>query len=336
MLNIMFTETNGNMTDPDGSTGAGEEHPVEATPPGYDLMVIFRTIGHASSTCECCGTLVDGETLGEWIICDLDVIDFSDESHALVCLECYETKDWEARVKENRLDRQINSRLDKFAHWVTRAPVETLFLRRAGAGIALLLTATTLTTIMTALASGLGPLWDYLSTTNFALIGGLGLAGLVLGYWLHLHEREKNDHRGTTVRELNITDGPWSVLAVTSGGMALGTAAIALAPTSALSILGFATYVASVVFAFKNLEVAVRADRCHQRVHWVPRYDRELFGLRVSTIIGMGSLLVGISPGALVPVVAVGAYLFARKWYDLGENWRLLYRGDGSDSGGDD
>lgn len=331
MRNSMSTETNGNMTDPDGSTGAGDEPSVEATPPGYDFSVIFRTIGHASSTCECCGTLADGETLGEWIICDLDVIDFSDESHALVCLDCYGTKDWKTRVLERRREQQINSRLDKLAHWVTRAPAETLFLRRAAAGIALLLTALTLTTTVTALTSGLGSTIDFFASANWGLITLVGGLLLIGGYWLHLHEREKNDYRGTTVRELNLSDGPWSVLGFTSAGIVGSTAMIHVAPNATVTFLGLSVYVASVAVAFKNLEVAVRADRCHKRVHWVPRYDRELFGLRTSTVVGMGSLLVGFSLGALVPAVAIGAYLFARKWHDLGPNWQMLYYGSEGD-----
>ena len=339
MRNTTEHETNSNVTPPDGSEDSGieaRESGVAATPPGYGFEETFSIpIGNASSMCECCGTVVDGHSLGEWIICDLDRLDFSPESHALVCRDCRANDpNWKEKVLERRRNRHINSRLDKVIHWVSRGPVKTLFLRRAAAGIALLLTATALTTVMTALTSGLGPLWDLLGTTNFAIVGIVGLLGVTVGYWLHLHEREKNDHRGTTVREHNITDGPWSVLAFTSGGMVLGTAAIVAPSTSTLSTLGLAAYVASAVFAFRNLEPAVRADRCIRRVNWIPRYDRELFALRMSTVLGLALLLANSTVAALLPVVAIGAYLFARKWHDLGEDWKLLYH-DSDRRGGD-
>lgn len=340
MLNTLSSETNANVTTSDGadSEGGENERPRTIEPPGYGFdEAISKPIGNASSMCESCGTVVNGNELGEWIICDLSVIDFSAESHALVCIDCRENDpNWKENVLERRRNRYINSRLDELTHWLSRSPVKTLFLRRAAAGIALLLTATALTSIMTALTSGLGPLWDIVASTNFAVVGGLGLLGVIAGYWLHLHEREKNDHRGTTVEEHNVSDGPWSVLVFTSLGMATGTTLISMSFSSTLSVLGIATYVSSAVFAFKNLEPAVRADRCIRRVNWIPRYDRELFALRASTIGGLALLIGNITIGALLPVVAIGTYLFARKWHDLGEDWRLLYYGGDSNSGGDD
>lgn len=345
MRNTPAPETNGNVTTPDGSKESdsgsrieARELEVTATPPGYGFEETFSIpIGNASSMCECCGTVVDGHSLGEWIICDLDDLDFSPESHALVCRNCRANDpNWKEKVLERRRDRHINSRLDELIHWLSRGPVRTLFLRRAAAGIALLLTATALTTTMTVLAFGLGSLRTILASTNVVLIGGLVLSGLIGGYWLHLYDREKNDYRGTTVDEHDITGGPWSVLAFTSGGMLLGTAGIALASTVTVSSFGLATYVASVVFAFTNLEPAVRADRCIQRVNWIPRYDRELFLLRMSTVVGLALLLRNSMLGALTPVIVISAYLFARKWHDLGQNWKLLYYGGDSDSGGDD
>lgn len=336
MLNTTITKMNDNVTVSDRTDGsqtdADEENPVEATPPGYDLDVIFRTIGNASSTCECCGDLVDGHDLEDWIICDLDVVDFSDESHALVCRDCRETKpDWKQRVLERRRDQKINSRLDTVAHWVSRAPVETLFLRRAAAGIALILAATALTTVMAALTSGLGPTFDSLATANWDLIAVIGTLLFTTGYWLHLHERERNDRRGTTVREHNLTDGPWAVLGFASAGLGIGTVLMVFGTNFAQVAAGISIYAASAVVVFTNLEVAVRADRCHQRVNWIPRYDRELFGLRMSIVVGIGLLASGITVGALVPAVAIPAYLFARKWYDLGPNWRMLYHNGGDD-----
>ncbi len=344
MRNTPAPETNGNVTTSDGSAGSDSGSSIEVgesdvtAPPNYGLDDSLMTpIGNASSTCEACGTVVDGHNADEWIICDLSDIDFSPESHALVCRNCRANDpNWKQKVLERRRNRQINSRLDELIQWISRGPVRTLFLRRAAAGIAILLTATILTTAMTALTSGLGSLRTILASTNVALLGGLVLSGLVGGYWLHLHDREKNDYRGTTIDEHDITGGPWSVLAFTSGGMLLGTIGIALASTVTVSALGLATYVASVVFAFTNLEPAVRADRCIHRVNWIPRYDRELFLLRMSTVVGLALLLGNSMLGALTPVIVISAYLFARKWYDLGENWRLLYRGDGSNSGGDD
>lgn len=341
MCNTTSGETNVNVTASDRSEGAdteGEKPRVTASPPGYGLDdAILTPIGNASSTCESCGTIVDGHNPEEFIICDLSTIDFSEESHALVCRDCRETKpDWKQRVLERRREQQINSRVDEAIHWVSRPPVKTLFLRRAAAGIALLLAATVLTTIMTALTSGLGPLWDYLRITGFGHLGGFGLLGVVVGYWFHLHDREKNDFRGTTVREFNLSDGPWAILAISNGGMALGAALLLLAPTSGLTLLGLCVYIGSAVFAFMNLETAVRADRCLPRINWVPRYDRELFGLRVSIVAGLVILITSLTIGALIPVIAIGAYLFARKWYDLGPDWKLLYYDDSSDSGGDD
>ena len=109
---------------------------------------------------------------------------------------------------------------------------------------------------------------------------------------------------------------------------------MALPLPSTLSVLGLSIYIGCNVFAFKNLEPAVRADRCIQRVNWIPRYDRELFAMRASIVVGVAMLLGGITIGAITPVLVIGTYLFARKWHDLGPNWKLLYYG-GSD-GGDD
>ena len=333
MLNTTTSETKTNVpvSDRTDRTQEGEDEPRAAVPPrDYYMGDVFeKTIGNASSTCECCGDHVDGHNLDEFIVAELDPVDFSEENHVLLCRDCNENKDWEPRVRERRRNQKINSRLDQVAHWVSRPPTETLFLRRAAAGVALLLTATSLVTIMTALESGLGPLWDLIGTTNFAIIGGIGLLGTAAGYWLHLHEREKNDHRGTTIRDFN--SGPWSVLAFTSGGLVVGTVLLMGAFSSTLATLGLSTYVGSAVFAFKNLEPAVRADRCHPRVNWVPRYDRELFGLRVSIFLGFAFLLAGLEIAALLPAVAIAAYLFVRKWYDLGQNWKLLYYNGGDD-----
>ena len=336
MFNPLSTEISANVTGSDSSDGADdadEEFPVEATPPGYDFSIILRTIGNASSTCECCDDVVDGHDLAEWIICDLDMLDFSDESHALICRDCYETKNWKPRVKQNRRDQQINSRLDEAIHWVSRDPVKTLFLRRAAAGTALLLAATAFTTVLTAITAGLGPLWDYLRATNVAIVGTLILLSIAAGYWAHLHEREENDHRGTTVGECNFSDRPWSVLVVTTAGIVVGTGLLLLNPTSTLSILGLTTYIASTAIAFTNLEPAIRADRCHRRVNWIPRYDRELYLLRMSIPVGFALLIGGITIGALVPALAISAYLFERKWYDLGPDWKLLSHGGGSGGG---
>lgn len=339
MSNTTTTERNASVTTSDRSDGADAEssgRDVTAEPPDYGFDdAILTPIGNASSTCECCGTVVDGHNPDEWIICDLDELDFSSESHALLCRDCRANDpNWKQRVLKRRREQQINSRLDEAIHWVSRPPVKTLFLRRAAAGIALLLTATALTSIMTVLTSGPGSLWDILGSTNFAIVGGLSLLGVTVGYWLHLHDREKNDHRGTTVREHNISDGPWSVLAFTGGGMVLGTALMALPLPSTLPVLGLSIYIGCNVFAFKNLEPAVRADRCIQRVNWIPRYDRELFAMRASIVVGLALVLGSITLGALIPVVAIGAYLFFRKWYDLGPSWKLFYYG--GDSGGDD
>lgn len=335
MLNNPSAETKLNVTDPDHSKDDGGDgsNPVEAGPPGQGMDVILRTIGHASSICECCGDFVDGSTLGGWIVADLDTIDYSDENHVFLCRNCYETEDWETRVRENRLDQQINSRLDKAIHWVTRPPVETMFLRRAAAGIALLITATAITTIMTALTSGLGSLWNSVTSPNWRLIAMAGTVLFGAGYWLHLHEREKNDRRGTTVGEHGISSGPWSVLAFASGGLAMGTAVISHGSSYTQLSLGLSIYLASAVFGFTHLETAVRADRCHRRVNWIPRYDRELFGLRISLAIGLFFLVTESTAtiGALTPAIAIVAYLFARKWFDLGPNWQLLYYRGGDD-----
>lgn len=336
MFNPLSSETNVNVTGSNRSDGAGagdEESPVVATPPGYDFSVIDRTIGNASSTCECCGDVVDGHTLSEWIICDLNVLDFSDESHALICRDCYETKNWYHRVKQNRRDQQINSRLDEAIYWVSRDPVETLFLRRAAAGTALLLVATALTTAMTALTSGLGPTWDYLGTIDVGLLSAIAISLFSSGYWLHHHDREQNDYRGTTVEDCNISDGPWAVLVVTTVGITVGTGLLLFSPTSTLSILGLSLYIASAVISFQPLELAVRADRCHRRVNWLPRYDRELYLLRMSIPVGLALLLGGITIGAIVPALAIASYLVARKWYDLGSDWKLLSYGGGSGGG---
>lgn len=243
MFNPLSTETSANVTGSDSSDGAGdadEELPMAVPPRDYDLAgAIERTVGNASSTCECCGDVVDGHDLDDFIICELSRIDFSDENLALVCRECHRYKDWEPRVRQNRHDQQINSRLDRAIHWVSQDPIETLFLRRAATGSALLLTATALTTTMTAFASGLGPVWDYLGTTDFAIVGMIGLLGVAAGYWLHLHEREENDHRGTHIRECNFSDRPWSVLVVTTAGIALSTTIIILSPNTACQSSAF-------------------------------------------------------------------------------------------------
>ena len=336
MFNPLSTETSANVTGSDSSDGAGdadEEPPSVVEPQDYDLSVIDRTIGNASSTCECCGDVVDGYKLEEWIICDLDYLDFSDESHALLCRDCYETKNWKPRVKQNRRDQQINSHLDEASYWVNRDPVETLFLRRAAAGTALLLIATALTTTMTAITSGLGPTWDYLGTIGVGLLSAIAISVFTSGYWLHHHDREKNDHRGTTVEDCNISDGPWAILVVTTVGITLGTGLLLFSPTPTLSILGLLLYIASAVISFRSLEPAVRADRCHRRVNWIPRYDRELYLLRMSIPAGFVFLLENITIGALVPALVISVYLFERKWYDLGPDWKLLsYGGSG---GGD-
>ncbi|ADJ14508.1 hypothetical protein [Halalkalicoccus jeotgali] len=334
MLNNMSTGTNSNVTTQNSSDGAGEtdgDSPTATPPHDYDLSVILRTIGNASSTCECCGTVVDGTSLGDWIIVDLDEVDFSDESHALVCLDCHGTEEWEMRVRQNRRDQQINTRLDEVIHWVSRGPVKTLFARRAAAGIVLLFAATALTTIMTAFTSGLVPTLNYLDTANISAIVLAGTILLVGSYWLHLHEREKNDHRGTTVQEFNFSDGPWSVLAIASAGLVGGALTVPLASTSGQFALGLSMYIASGIIGFTNLETAVRADRCCSRVDWVPRYDRELFVLRMSVATGIASLVVGVTVGALLPIISIPAYLFARKWYDLGPNWELLQHSRGGD-----
>ena len=327
MRNVIVLDTSGG-DDSDDTEVAG------IPPRDYHIGdVINKTIGNASSTCECCGDVVDGNNFEEFIIGELDPVDFSDENHVLLCRDCYDTKDWEPIVKQNRLDQQIDSRLDEAIHWVTRRPVETLFLRRAAAGTALLLAATVLTTAMTAITSGLGPVWDLLGSTNFAIVGTLGLLGVAAGYWLHLHEREQNDHRGTTIREYNLSDGPWSVLVFASIGFVSGTGLLIFGQSSTLSILGLSTYVASAGIAFKNLESAIRADRSHPRVNWIPRYDRELYLLRMSIPVGVVFLIEASIIGALVPALAIGTYLFVRKWHDLGPNWKLFYYG--GDSGGD-
>ena len=341
MRDTITSETNANVTTSDGADGESEENerPRITEPPGYGFEDAFsKPIGNASSMCESCGTVVDGHDPDEWIICDLSDIDFSPESHALVCRDCRANDpNWKQNVLERRRNRHINSRLDEAIHWVSRGPVKTLFLRRAAAGIALLLTATALTSIMTAITSGLGPLWDIVASTNFAIVGGVALIGLLVGYWLHLHERERNDHRGTTVSEYNISNGPWSILVAASAGMVAGAGltTLSMITSNVLVSLGFATYVASSVFAFRTLESAVRADRCISQVNWVPRYDRELFAMRVSVIAGVALLLGDVTIGAILPVITIGSYLFARKWHDLGPNWRLFYYG-GDNNGGND
>lgn len=336
MLNTKAPETTDTVTDPDPSD---DDRVRVREPPGYGLDdALLKPVGNASSTCEACGDVVDGHNPDEWIICDLDRVDFSAESHALVCRECHSEPDWKARVLERRRRQEINTWFDKARRWLTRGPAETLFLRRAAAGIALLLAATALTTIMTALTSGFGTVWSILASTSFAIVGGTILLGITAGYWAHLHDREKNDRRGTTVREFNISDGPWSILAFSSGGILVGLVltALSMGPSNVLVSLGLATYVSSSVIAFRSLETAVRADRCISRVNWVPRYDRELFAMRVSVIAGLAMLFAGFRPGAILPVLAIGTYLFVRKWYDLGPNWRLFYYGGDDGDGGDD
>lgn len=68
-------------------------------------------------------------------------------------------------------------------------------------------------------------------------------------------------------------------------------------------------------------------------MNWIPRYDRELYLLRMSIPAGFVFLLGNITLGALVPALAISAYLFERKWYDLGPDWKLLSHGG---SGGGD
>lgn len=340
MLNTISHEIKSKVTIPDWFDGANadtseDDEPQVANPPhDYDLLTAFeKTIGKASSTCECCGDVVDGHNLEEFIIGEIDTIDFSQENHVLLCRDCYNTKDWERIIQEQRRNQRINSPIDKAAHWITRLPAETLFLRRAAAGIVLLLAATFITTIMFALESGLGALWKLLASTNFAIVGGIALLGIVAGYWLHLHEREQNDHRGTTIKEYNLSDGPWAILSITTAALVIGTGIMLLSPNGTLSLLGLCGYLGSAVFAFKTLETAVRADRCYPRVNWIPRYDRELFAMRVSIVVGLAFLLGNITIGALTPALAIGTYLFARKWYDLGPNWKLLRN---RSTGGDD
>ncbi|MFC7225517.1 hypothetical protein ACFQKF_20860 [Halalkalicoccus sp. GCM10025322] len=332
----MTVSDNSDGTDTDDEESESEpELRAAIAPRDYDLLTAMqKSIGNASSTCECCGKVVDGHDLDEFIIGEFTRVDFSDENHVLLCRDCHDRPDWKERVKASRREQQINSRLDKVIHWVSRPPAKTLFVRRATAGLALLLTATAFTTTMTALTSGLGPLWDYATSLNYRQIAYIVGGALVAGYWLHLNEREQHDNRGTTVRQYDFTDSPWSVLGVTTIGFT-GASAIAYSlPTSRLWILALCAYLSCSYFAFTRLETAVRADRCHPRVNWIPRYDRELFGLRMSVLVGLASLVLGTGLVAIVPAVAITAYLVARKWHDLGENWELLYYG--GDSRGDD
>lgn len=91
------------------------------------------------------------------------------------------------------------------------------------------------------------------------------------------------DALGTSVDDADPTTSPWRSLWIGGGLMALcATVAVAgqRADTLATATVGLA-YLLGTVPTGIVAERVVRADRCHPRLDWDPRYDRELFVLQL-------------------------------------------------------
>lgn len=145
------------------------------------------------------------------------------------------------------------------------------------------------------------------------------------------------DALGTPVSDATPTDPPWRSLWI-GGGLLAVCATVAIAGlwsnTLATAMIALAYLLGTVPTGIVT-ERVVRADRCHPRLDWDPRYDRELFLLRASVVIGAVAMvgyvlgpsvsmlpLTVVGGGLFVPVVVIAGYLYYRTIYDLGPDWR--------------
>lgn len=308
-------------------------------PDGYKGAEAFeRTIGRASSTCESCGTEIDGYDLDDFLIGRIRPLDFSPESHAVVCRSCEAGPgiDWKENVRERRATHRTDSIRDQISHFFNGPPISTLFLRRLTVALSVLLIG------VAAIGQAYPSVADPIAQSGpEQLVGGLTVV-VVAAYYLHTTERERNDMRGTRVREFELTDPPWLYVLLGGGIMVFSTSLLQMQP--AVSIGASTLYLMGAAMAFITAEQAIRADRCHPRINWTPQYNRELFILRATIIFASVIMMIDMFDdlGPLVefttaaPFFVIAIYATIHYWADLGENWELLYQyaqaGDGGET----